>query len=241
MRPTTNFRCFALLFARAPALPSPPPLVRRSVVMATDVARKRAPDPVTVLRGHTCDVQALAFLPDGRLLAGCVAGRWLTRMHCSLAYARTRACCYCHGGSDADGIVKLWDTGVRRATHTVRCVFARRAAAAVALPRCRAAAHAATHTRTRSALTGHVCARCCRPSVLSASVCAQCSLGVVRRAWRRRRARRRQRAPHAGPRRNAEALAGAHARRGLFRAAARRLTLTQPVHAHARVLRTGAA
>jgi hypothetical protein len=41
--------------------------------MAAAAQPKRAPDPVTVLRGHTCDVQALAFLPDGRLLAGCVA------------------------------------------------------------------------------------------------------------------------------------------------------------------------
>jgi len=32
---------------------------------------KKAPEPVHVLRGHTSDVQALAFLPDGRLLAGC--------------------------------------------------------------------------------------------------------------------------------------------------------------------------
>ena len=36
---------------------------------------KKAPEPVHVLRGHTSDVQALAFLPDGRLLAGCAAAR----------------------------------------------------------------------------------------------------------------------------------------------------------------------
>jgi len=35
------------------------------------MAAKKAPEPVNVLRGHTSDVQALAFLPDGRLLAGC--------------------------------------------------------------------------------------------------------------------------------------------------------------------------
>jgi hypothetical protein len=156
------------LFARAPPFLArrrwcAAPCVRRAV-MATDVARKRAPDPVTVLRGHTCDVQALAFLPDGRLLAGCVAGRWLTRTRCSLADTRTRACCCCHGGSDADGIVKLWDTGVRRATHTVRCGERMRRGAG---SRCRAATLQCMppRTHTRNALTG-------RARALLSAVCA---------------------------------------------------------------------
>ena len=56
---------------------------------------KKAPEPVHVLRGHTSDVQALAFLPDGRLLAGCAdalrAGRFVSRACSALARPSTTA------------------------------------------------------------------------------------------------------------------------------------------------------
>ena len=82
--------------------------------MAAAAPRKRAPDPVAVLRGHTCDVQALAFLPDGRLLAGCARCG-----HTAAARSRSLTPRNAHGGrSDADGTIKLWDVGVRRAAHS---------------------------------------------------------------------------------------------------------------------------
>lgn len=63
-----------------------------------------SPEPAFVLRGHTCDVQALCFVPCG------AAGP-------ADAGAPPPLCLF---AGDADGHVKLWDLGMRNCAASWR-------------------------------------------------------------------------------------------------------------------------